>query len=77
MYLISAGINLPVGDTVVLCDLLALWHLLGVGRVEFDFFAVLEVVVLVLNLALLAVNGSCLRFTFSPGNWLKDKIKKR
>ena len=77
VYLVSAGINLPVSDTVVLSDLLALWDLLGVGSVELDFLAVFEVVVLVLNLAFLAVDGGRLRLTFSPSDWLKNMPLKR
>merc|ERR1719509_40106 len=72
--LISIGINLPVSDAVVLGDLLALGNLLGVGSVVLDLLAIFEVVVLVLNLALLALDRSSLRCTFSPGNWLALKL---
>ena len=71
LYLVSTAINLPVGDAVVLGDLLALGHLLGVGSAELHLLAILEVIVLILNLALLAVDGSRLCRTFSPSNWLE------
>ena len=47
------------------------------GSVELDFLAVFEVVVLVLNLAFLAVDGGRLRLTFSPSDWLKNMPLKR
>jgi len=72
--LVSTAINLPVSDAVVLGDLLAFGHLLGVRRAELDLLAIFEVVVLVLNLALLAVDGSCLCGTFSPSNWFALKL---
>ena len=71
VYLVSTAINLPVSDAVVLGDLLALGHLLGVGSAELHLLAILEVIVLVLDLALLSMDGSRLRCTFSPGNWLE------
>merc|ERR1719509_473717 len=72
--LVSTGINLPVSDAVVLGDLLALGNLLGVGSVVLHLLAVFEVVVLVFNLALLALDRSSLRCTFSPGDWLALKL---
>ena len=52
MYLISIGVNLPVGDAIVLGDLLALRHLLGVSHADSDLLAILMSEVIELDTAL-------------------------
>merc|ERR1719186_255837 len=59
-------INVPVGDTVVLGDGVALWHLLVVLHGVLLLLAVLVREVLVGDMALLSLRGPDLGGAFSP-----------
>merc|ERR1719186_1904541 len=73
--LIAIGINFPVGDAVVLGDVLAVWDLLDVFLVVLHLLAVLEGKVLILHEALGALARSGLRFALGPCSNLTVKFE--
>ena len=70
--LVSVLINVPVSDTVVLGDGLALWHLLVVLHRVLLLLAVLVGEVLVAHVALLALGRPDLSGAFSPSYGLQN-----
>merc|ERR1719186_547229 len=72
--LIAISINFPVGDAVVLGDVLAIRDLLDVFLVVLHLLAVLEGKVLILHEALAALVRSGLRFALGPCSNLTVKF---
>merc|ERR1719186_637006 len=72
--LIAIGINFPVGDAVILGDVLAVRDLLDVFLVVLHLLAVLEGKVLILHEALGALVRSGLGFAFGPCSNLTVKF---